>query len=205
MAKVTGPFMSIDASGTFANTITATKWKGRNVMRQKVTPANPRTGAQTGTRANFAGIVALWKLFVPTLTSAFETLAKQQNISAFNAFTGFNQKRLSQGKYIANTTAPTEEAPTANITALASTVSLKYVQLTWTDSMDPDAWAVMIYRKLAADPTGVTSELIAVVPRGIQLYNDGPLTAGTYHYSARAVHIEGGATVLTAAEIAIVI
>ncbi len=197
--------MSIDASGTFAGTITATKWKGRNVMRQKVTPANPRSGGQIGVRSSFAGLVALWKLNTESLTSAFETLAKQRNISGFNAFTGFNQKRLSQAKYAANTTAPTEEAPSANVTGADAIATLKYIQLTWTDSVDPDAWAVYLYRKLGSAPTGVNSELIAVLPRGVQIYNDGPLATGTWFYVWRAVHIEGGGTAITVEQNAVVV
>ncbi len=197
--------MSIDASGTFAGTITATKWKGRNVMRQKVTPANPRSGAQTGVRSSFSGIVALWKLNVAALTSAFDTMAKQQNISAFNAFTGFNQKRLSQAKYVANTPAPTEAPPSANATALAALVSLKYVTLTWTDSVDATAWAVYIYRSLGAAPIGATSELVAVLPRGIQKFSDGPLASGTWHYKIRAVSTQGGGTGTSADVTAVVV
>jgi hypothetical protein len=51
MAKVTGPFMSLDASGTLADTLTASKWKGRNYMRQRIIPANPRTTAQLDVRS----------------------------------------------------------------------------------------------------------------------------------------------------------
>lgn len=50
MAKVTGPFMSIDASGTFANILTASKWKGRPYMRQRVDPSNPSTAGQIAIR-----------------------------------------------------------------------------------------------------------------------------------------------------------
>lgn len=50
-AKVTGPFMSLDASGTLANTLTASKWKGRPYMRQRVVPANPETTGQKGVRS----------------------------------------------------------------------------------------------------------------------------------------------------------
>ncbi len=49
-AKVTGPFMSIDASGTFAKLLTASKWKGRPYMRQRVDPSNPSTSGQIATR-----------------------------------------------------------------------------------------------------------------------------------------------------------
>lgn len=43
MAKVTGPLMSMDASGAFAGALVFTKWKGRPCVRQLVTPANPMT------------------------------------------------------------------------------------------------------------------------------------------------------------------
>lgn len=46
MAKVTGPLMSLDASGTVAETITFSKWKGRNYVRQRVIPSNPQTADQ---------------------------------------------------------------------------------------------------------------------------------------------------------------
>lgn len=51
MAKVTGPFMSIDASGTFADVLTASKWKGRSYMRQRVIPSNPSTSGQESVRS----------------------------------------------------------------------------------------------------------------------------------------------------------
>jgi hypothetical protein len=46
MAKVTGPLMSLDASGGFAGTLVFGKWKGRNTVRQLVTPSNPQTANQ---------------------------------------------------------------------------------------------------------------------------------------------------------------
>lgn len=50
MAKVTGPLMSMDASGKFAGALVFSKWKGRPTVRQLVTPANPQNAAQTDQR-----------------------------------------------------------------------------------------------------------------------------------------------------------
>lgn len=50
MAKVSGPLMSMDASGGFAGTLVFTKWKGRPVVRQLVTPSNPQTAGQVEAR-----------------------------------------------------------------------------------------------------------------------------------------------------------
>lgn len=47
MAKVTGPLMSMDASGGFGGTLVFGKWKGRPTVRQLVIPANPKSANQT--------------------------------------------------------------------------------------------------------------------------------------------------------------
>lgn len=46
MAKVTGPLFSVSASGKIADAIVFFGWKGRNVVRQWLKPANPMSGLQ---------------------------------------------------------------------------------------------------------------------------------------------------------------
>ncbi len=46
MAKVTMPLLSGSASGKIAGSMVHFGWKGRNVVRQLVTPSNPMTGGQ---------------------------------------------------------------------------------------------------------------------------------------------------------------
>ena len=50
MAKVTGPLMSMDAAGAFGGTLVFGKWKGRNTVRQLVTPSDPQKAGQTAAR-----------------------------------------------------------------------------------------------------------------------------------------------------------
>lgn len=50
MAKVTAPLMSLDASGGFGGALVFGKWKGRNTVRQLVTPANPKSLSQESAR-----------------------------------------------------------------------------------------------------------------------------------------------------------
>ena len=50
MARVSGPFMSVTASGTIGKTLTASKWKGRAYMRSWFKPANPKTDGQMSIR-----------------------------------------------------------------------------------------------------------------------------------------------------------
>ena len=50
MAKVTGPLMSMDASGKFGGALVYAKWKGRPTVRQLVTPSNPQSADQVAAR-----------------------------------------------------------------------------------------------------------------------------------------------------------
>jgi len=64
MAKVSGPFMSVDASGTIYKTLTASIWKGRNYIRGYFRPTNPNTEAQQTQRVLMAAAVAAWQALV---------------------------------------------------------------------------------------------------------------------------------------------
>lgn len=66
MAVLTGPLMSLSASGTIAKTLTYANWKGIQYARTRVTPANPQSSAQTSTRAVFAYLQDLYK-FMPSI------------------------------------------------------------------------------------------------------------------------------------------
>lgn len=50
MAKVTGPLMSMEASGAFGGTLVFANRLGKNVVRKLVTPSNPRSTGQTDAR-----------------------------------------------------------------------------------------------------------------------------------------------------------
>lgn len=60
MAKVSGPFLSIDARGTVAKSLTASGWKGIQYMRRWFKPQNPKTPAQVTVRDRFKAAVAAW-------------------------------------------------------------------------------------------------------------------------------------------------
>lgn len=55
-AKVTGPLYSISASGKLANAMVFFGWKGLNVVRQWVKPANPQSEDQGDMRLLLGGV-----------------------------------------------------------------------------------------------------------------------------------------------------
>lgn len=66
MARLTGPLMSLGASGTLAKTLTYGAWKGISYARTRVIPANPQSSAQTQTRQVFAFLQDYYK-FAPSI------------------------------------------------------------------------------------------------------------------------------------------
>jgi hypothetical protein len=61
MAKVTGPFMSIDAAGTIFKTLTASISKGRNYIKGYSKPTYTNTTLQAAQRALMAAAVLEWQ------------------------------------------------------------------------------------------------------------------------------------------------
>lgn len=97
MAKVSGPFMSLDASGTIYKTLTASIWKGRNYIRGYFIPNNPNTPAQQAQRTLMAAAVAAWQALADTMPASPplgpESYKDQWNIAARDVYppiSGFN-------------------------------------------------------------------------------------------------------------------
>jgi len=59
LAKLNAPLFSFGASGSIAKALVYFPWKGLNVVRSWVSPANPKTAAQVTQRGRLAAAVAL--------------------------------------------------------------------------------------------------------------------------------------------------
>ena len=109
--------MSIDASGTIYNTLTASIWKGRSYIRGYFRPANPKTADQFAQRTLLAAAVAAWQALDAVMpeygAAAPETYKDQWNVAARDVYppiSGFNYYVM---QYCITGTAPTipEVAP----------------------------------------------------------------------------------------------
>ena len=88
MAKVKGPLFSLSASGQIAKTLVYGDWKGIDVVRKYVIPANPNTAAQQTQRGYFGGAVEDWHTdgFTAVDVVAWNLYALAQKVAA----SGFN-------------------------------------------------------------------------------------------------------------------
>lgn len=88
MARVTGPFLSLSARGTVAQTLTASFWKGIDYMRERIIPNNPNSSRQQAIRGALADGVSKWRF--GTISAANQTMwesyANGKGMSGFNRF-----------------------------------------------------------------------------------------------------------------------
>jgi len=98
MALVSGPLMSIDASGKFANVMVASIWKGRNYMRGYVIPATSQAATSIAARAAFAAAVLDWQANYPGTQAAWD-LAAQDVYPPISGFNYFVMQWILQGEF----------------------------------------------------------------------------------------------------------
>lgn len=84
--------LSVTASGTFADLIVFSKWKGLPYARVRVIPENPQTASQTSVRNTLTAGVSVWQddASVPDASkSAWEASAAGTAMSGFNRYMRF--------------------------------------------------------------------------------------------------------------------
>lgn len=83
MAKVSGALFSMDASGGFGGALVFGKWKGRQTVRQLVTPANPQSLSQQNAR-NAIRVLGAVQRFIRLTNQqrSGETLSDQEELQA---------------------------------------------------------------------------------------------------------------------------
>jgi hypothetical protein len=184
MVRLYGPLFSLDASGTMADAVTFSKWKGRNYARQRVIPSNPNSVSQQSVRAMMRALSQDWAGLSAGNKATWQTRADQTIISTFNAFCSYNLARWRAFK------APTKEdpatevgaAPTAPTTAV--TPGVREIQLSIADGGTPPDWFWMVFRSTVTLFTPSFSNLVRVVPWGATptVYIDTALETGTPYY-----------------------
>jgi len=194
MARTYGPLFSMDASGTIGNAITFSKWKGRNYVRNRVIPHNPKSAGQTAIRAMFGFLAQAWAAILTADKATWDDEAGYDAISDFNAYQRKNQKRYRDFKAPSQAN-PAAEVGTPSVTPTPSAAAgERSITVTQTVTTANDGWAIAFFRS----PTGAFNaswdNLVAVKPiSGTDdvLFIDSPLEVGTYYYSTRSITVDG--------------
>jgi len=194
MVKLQAPVLSLDASGSIADSIVFSKWKGRPYARALVKPANPRSGGQVGMRAVFKFLSQQWASISAGNQATWETRADQQIVSPFNAYMGYNQFRAR------DFLAPSQHDPadTADTLAVAgagsATAGVRSITVQQNITTANDGWGVMFFRSTSTGFSTAYDNLIAIVEvDGVNpvVYVDSPLDPDTYYYNMRTITDDG--------------
>ena len=194
MARVTGPLMSYDASGTVASSITFARWKGRAYVRRWAKPSNPQSALQIYNRSLMKFLSQAWASIGAVAKATWDTLADAGKFSAFNACIKSNMSAWQSTLHPLDAAGATRST-TALQATLAVTGGVGMATVVITPSATADPWGYIIYRKLAGAPTGTPDEVCAVVPDvggAGATYIDAGLAAGVWHYKVTQFAIVSG-------------
>ncbi len=186
MVVVYGPLFSLSASGTLAKAITFSSWKGRAYVRQRVIPANPQSGPQTGMRAMLKFLSQEWTNLSTAEKDDWTTRAAATVISTFNAYVSYNQSRWRSYKNPSKLDPADETGTSPGAPITTPTGGIRQIQLSIADhATDKPDWAYVIHRSTTTGFTPAFSNVVAIVAwdvAGTTIYIDTPLAIATYYY-----------------------
>lgn len=194
MARVTGPFFSLEASGTLGKTLTAAKWKGRPYIRQRVIPLNPKSAKQLGVRAALAFLANEWADLTAGTKDDYDENATAKQISPFNEYCSVNLLRHQQNKGPSQAYPAAEASAALTITTMTCTGYAGYATVAITPSGATAIWGYLIYRHTAEITTPNWANCVAMVAANGAtpvVFTDSPLAAATYHYRVAAFNVDG--------------
>jgi hypothetical protein len=185
--------LSLAASGSIGGAVVYSSAKGRAYARQLVIPSNPKSGPQVGMRSMLKFLSQQWASLTAGQKADWDTRAAQTNISAFNAFTSYNQSRwrsfLGPSKLDpAAVAAIAPAAPTTTVTA-----GVRQLGLSIADGAQVPDWGWMIFRSLVTGFTPAYSNLVAVIAATASptLFVDAALTPVAHYYRIKGFMIDG--------------
>lgn len=132
MARTKAPLFGLDASGSLADSVVFSRWKGRTYVRRHAIPANPRSGLQTGLRAVFTLITQDFKTLTTAQKTDWAKLAKADNITPLDAQVRDAQSRARINLGWRQDTTAVDPAVIDPPTALTATPLPKGLRFNWT-------------------------------------------------------------------------
>lgn len=144
MAKVTGPLLSLGASGTVADTTTFGRWKGIPYVRQKVDPSNPNTSAQQATRTVFKAAGESWRLIPSGFAAPWDAFVKGRPLTQRNAYIGAFTKLLRSKSDLADwqVSPGAKSGPALAAHSAAGGASPGEIDVTYTTPSVPNGWTL---------------------------------------------------------------
>jgi len=187
--------MSLSASGSIGGALTFATTKGRQYVRQLVTPSNPRTASQTGNRAMMRYLSQVWATLTTGNKATWNSQAAITNISPFNAFVRANMNRWTQF------TSPGKVYPIPNTGIQCATPSFTptglvkeaKIVVTVAGALNQN-WGAAIFRNPTGTFTPSRSNCVGVIQAASVAaftFYDVNMLPGTYFYDVKMFTTDG--------------
>lgn len=185
--------MSFEASGSIAQTVVFSRWKGRPYVRQHVIPANPKSALQVSTRAIMGFLAQNWAALSSANKATWETQADAITASPFNAFTKANLTNWTQFLAPSQLTPITRAGTPGSSTTPLLTGGVGQVTIDHQLTTAADNWGFLIFRGATGFSTARDNLIGAILQNSTAAvtFVDKGLAAGTYYYNFRLFTDDG--------------
>jgi hypothetical protein len=142
----------------------------------------------------FKFLAQQWEGLAAGPKASYDADADAKSISAYNEYISFNMARWKNYEPPSQAKPAAETSSALTVSAMTLTGGEGHVEISLTPSAATSIWGFEIYRSSAAITTPNNSNCIAVIPANgatAVVYNDSGLAAGTYHYRAAVINVDG--------------
>jgi hypothetical protein len=192
--SLTGPWGTPGVRGTIGSTTFSRGKQGQTVLKMKPIPTNPRTTGQQANRGAFGFISREWQNLDAEDQQSY-TAAAQANLIGDNAqYTKDNSLRVAANKAPSQNRAAAELlTPAAASGELTPATVDSPAVLDLAITGDADTWGLMVYHRSGGPPTGVKSQIIAVLKvatgaQTLQVEHAGGIDS---EYAVRSFSVDG--------------
>lgn len=194
MVKLKGPGQATGASGTLADTLVFSNWKGTPYLKTHTKPKQPRSHNQIAMRAILRFLSEQWKN-VPAIEQAkWQTLARRTTISPFNAYQQLNLSRWRSQRSPTWNTEIDEELGLGVSTWPTPYAVERGIRFDGSVSDVTHAWATIYYHVPLSGASKAWDRLIYcqyVRALGAFTWTWSPLAPGVYYIAVSRFGIEG--------------
>ena len=193
MAKVTGPLLSMRASGQLGKAMVLGAWRGVQYARVHVTPANPQTDSQVLRRGVFSNIQDFFKRCGDLSRAPWDAAAVGRPLLGRNLITRFNTTTLKDQADMTDWIgSPGANAGLAGLLLTLDVATPLHMTATLTTPAEPTDWTLQA-AVFSVQPQRAPEVLAATPPTeaedtGVTADGSGEhdftLAAGTYVCSA---------------------
>lgn len=143
MAKTTAPLLSLSASGTLADTLTYSRWRGVRYVRQRVIPANPNTTAQAATRNVFTMLSTFFKFMGTLAVAPWTAFATGRPFLDRNAFMGQNTEALRSDADMTDLIGSPGAGGGPPPDSIAAAAGVGTITVTFVNPTPPTGWSIL--------------------------------------------------------------